>query len=63
MSTLPGTLELRPFVSIPGGSGEDRVAERSGEEKMGWMLDDRPVGELGREYDGGGVADMARGEE
>lgn len=30
---------------------------------MGWMLDESPVGEFDREYVGGGVADMARGEE
>ena len=30
---------------------------------MGWMLEESPVGECDREYVGGGVADMARGEE
>lgn len=60
MSTVAGSLEMRKLVAIAGGSG---TGERSVEEKIGWMLEDSPVGELGREYAGGGVADMARGEE
>jgi hypothetical protein len=60
-STLTCGLGLCPLVRLEG-SGDDRIGGSSAEEKMGWMLEERPVGELDREYEGGGVADMTRGE-
>lgn len=47
------------------GSGEcDRWGEKPAGGKTGWMLDERPGGELGRKpLTGGGVAESARGEE
>jgi hypothetical protein len=48
VSSLVG--ELAPLGMLFGGSGA----------KMGWMLEERNVGDTGRR---GGVADMARGDE
>lgn len=47
-----------------GSGGCDRCGEKPAGGNTGWMLDERPGGELGRKpFVGGGVAESARGEE
>lgn len=61
-----------PFSRRGGGSGllalgsgdRDRCGEKPAGGKTGWILDERPGGELGlKPFVGGGVADRARGDE
>lgn len=59
-----GRLGVSPVLALTGSGELSRIGEYSVEGKTGCMLEERPVGEPGlREAGGGGVADIARGDE